>query len=254
MRNKIRNVYRRSYTTVLAAAASIVIVVLIVGTLLYVYQDRVITELSSENESLKTQISELERKISLLNGQLTQKEPQTTDGSALDEKDAEDAIWKTSSSVITALKDKDMKMLSGFVHPDKGVRFSPYSYVETEKDIVLSAEQIKESMESSKIYSWGHYDGTGDPIELKFSDYYNRFVYDRDFASAGYVGFNKTFKSGNTINNAREVYPEAIIVEYHIPSFDARYEGMDWKSLRLVFEEKSGVWYLTGVIHDEWTI
>jgi hypothetical protein len=29
---------------------------------------------------------------------------------------------------------------------------------------------------------------------------------------------------------------------------------MDWESLRLVFQEEGGVWYLVGVIHDEWTI
>jgi len=29
---------------------------------------------------------------------------------------------------------------------------------------------------------------------------------------------------------------------------------MDWRSLKLVFKEKDGNWYLVGVVHDEWTI
>jgi hypothetical protein len=29
---------------------------------------------------------------------------------------------------------------------------------------------------------------------------------------------------------------------------------MDWRSLRLVFEEQGGSWYLVGIVHDQWTI
>jgi len=249
MVNKMQSEYGRGFAAVLAAVAGIVIVILIAVTLF----------------DVKNQISYLQQEISQVKEQLDkevqtpqedksdQKEPQAN-GGVLDEKAAEEAVWKTSAGVIEALKNKDMKTLSGYVHPDKGVRFSPYAYVEKEKDVVLTAKQIEKAMESSEVYLWGNYDGSGEPIELKFSDYYDRFVYDSDFESADYIGFNKTFKSGNTINNAREVYPEAIIVEYHIPYIDPKYEGMDWRSLRLVFEEKNGVWYLTGIIHDEWTI
>jgi len=29
---------------------------------------------------------------------------------------------------------------------------------------------------------------------------------------------------------------------------------MDWGRLRLVFEGKDNIWYLVGIINDEWTI
>jgi len=29
---------------------------------------------------------------------------------------------------------------------------------------------------------------------------------------------------------------------------------MDWKSLRLVFKERNGKFFLVGIGHDEWTI
>jgi hypothetical protein len=29
---------------------------------------------------------------------------------------------------------------------------------------------------------------------------------------------------------------------------------MDWRSLRLVFMQDGGTWYLAGIIHDQWTI
>jgi hypothetical protein len=29
---------------------------------------------------------------------------------------------------------------------------------------------------------------------------------------------------------------------------------MDWVSLRLVFLQEDGTWFLVGVVHDQWTI
>jgi hypothetical protein len=60
---------------------------------------------------------------------------------------------------------------------------------------------------------------------------------------------------GNSVDNAAQVYPDARIVEYHVPGRNPDYGGMDWRSLRLVFEEgEGGRWLLVAVIHDEWTI
>lgn len=162
-------------------------------------------------------------------------------------------IEKRSKDVLTAIKNYDMKKVANYVHPDKGVRFSPYAYVDVKKDLVFTAKQVKNLASDTKIYHWGYYDGSGEPIQLKFSDYYQRFIYDVDFVNAPQVGYNKTLGHGNTINNAFEVYKNSIIVEYHFPGFDPQYEGMDWRSLRLVYQKKNNVWYLVGVIHDQWT-
>ena len=43
-------------------------------------------------------------------------------------------------------------------------------------------------------------------------------------------------------------------VEYYFSGFDKQYEGLDWRSLSIVFEKKAEAWYITGIIHDEWTI
>ena len=56
------------------------------------------------------------------------------------------------------------------------------------------------------------------------------------------------------MNNVRAIYPKSIVVEYYYDGFDPQYEGMDWQSLRLVFESEADRWVLVGIIHDEWTI
>jgi len=169
-------------------------------------------------------------------------------------KEAEKIIASRAKDAILAVKHKDMEKLSRFIHPDKGVRFSPCSYVNIKKDLVFSAEKIKYIFKDTAKYVWGDYDGTGFPIELTFKEYYKQFIYDQAFDNAKEIVYNKIIGRGNTLNNNFETYPGSIIVEYHFPGFDPKYEGMDWVSLRLAFEEKDGVWYLVGIIHDSWTI
>lgn len=155
--------------------------------------------------------------------------------------------------VITALAAKDMQGLADLVHPEMGVRFSPYAYVQ-EEQLVFTPDQLPGLFESDGVYTWGAYDGTGQPIDLTFSAYFDEFVYSADFVHAEETAVNERLGDGNTINNISEFYPESAFVEYHFSGFDPQYDGLDWQSLRLVFKQEGGQWYLIGIVHDEWTI
>lgn len=163
-------------------------------------------------------------------------------------------IERRAKDVILAIKNKDMSKLANFIHSEKGVRFSPYSYINRNSDRVFSRPQIQRLFTENKKYVWGVSPGSGMSIQMTPRQYFNSFVYDQDFANAKQIGYNQVLGRGNSRNNSFEVYPKAIIVEYYFPGFDPKYKGMDWKSLRLVFEEKGNNWYLVGIIHDQWTI
>jgi len=165
----------------------------------------------------------------------------------------EEIVAVQASAVIQALENRDMAALSTLVHPTRGVRFSAYAFVQ-ESDLVFMPGQIEGLLADPSPYTWGAYDGSGLPIELTFAEYYDRFVYDQDFANAEQVGYNQIIGMGNSINNCFEFYPGAMVVEYHFSGFDPAFEGLDWKSLRLVFQAEGELWYLVGVIHDGWTI
>ena len=171
-----------------------------------------------------------------------------------------DATAARAAQIIVALRDRDIQELADLAHPVKGVTFSPYTYVRPlqgapgEADLVFSATQLRGVWDDPTVYHWGRYDGSGEPIDLTFQEYYERFVYDVDFARPDIVGFNETIGQGNSINNIAEVYPIALTIEYHFEGFDPDYAGMDWRSLRLVLEEYEGIWFLVGIVHDEWTI
>jgi len=171
-----------------------------------------------------------------------------------DEKSSSENISETAKEAVNALRDKDMEKLSELVHPEKGVRFSPYAFVDVKNDLVFAANDVKNLLSDTTIYTWGSYDGTGDPIELTFDEYYKKFIYDADFANAEQVGYNEILGKGNTIENSAEVYKDSVVVEYHFSGIDPKYEGMDWRSLRIVFEKFEDSWYIVGIIHDQWTI
>ncbi|NLY29430.1 MAG: hypothetical protein GX047_02240 [Firmicutes bacterium] len=169
--------------------------------------------------------------------------------------DAKRIIEERATEALKIIKERDFAALAERVHPS-GVRFSPYSYVDVSEngDLVFSPEQVRAFEEDDTTYTWGHYDGTGFPIELTPREYFDEFVYTADFINAENVSYNETLGVGNTLENQFEVYPDAIIVEYHFSGLDPQYGGMDWQSLRLAFEELEGDWYLVGVIHNQWTI
>lgn len=167
---------------------------------------------------------------------------------------AKQAIGKRTEQVIQALKKSDFIQLATYVHPNKGVRFSPYAYIELETDLVLTTSQLKKVVNDNNKQIWGVHEGSGEPISLSFSDYYKKFIYNNDFSNATQVVYNTNIINSNTRNNMREVYPDAIIVEYHFPGFEPHLEGDDWSSLRLVFESFEKEWYLVGVIHAQWSV
>jgi len=167
---------------------------------------------------------------------------------------AQKIIEETSNKVINAISTKNFDTISEFVHPAKGVRFTPYTYVLLEDDVVFNVEQIENFFNKQDVYLWGHYDGTGFEISLTPNEYYDEFIYTEDFINAEEIGYNEVLSSGNMLENQFEVYENAIVVEYYFSGFNPEYTGMDWRSLRLVFEEYEGDWKLVGVIHNQWTI
>lgn len=155
--------------------------------------------------------------------------------------------------IINALAEDDLATVAGFVHPVMGVRFSPYTYVEDEHLVFMSAE-LPGLFDDETIFLWGVYDGIGDPIELTFTEYYAAFVYSADFAKPEAMAVNEELGWSSMINNIADFYPGSSFVEFHFSGFVEEYGGLDWASLRLVFLEENGVWFLVGIVNDQWTI
>lgn len=200
-------------------------------------------ELNKEIITLNSKIEELTEKNEELNTQLNNNN--TTQSQNL---------LSTALDVMEIIKNKDMGNLSNYVDSNKGLRFTPYFYVDIQNDKVFNAQQVTGLAQDTTIYNWGDYDGSGEPIDLNFNDYYEKFIYDNDFINPHIIGNNTPIGSGNIIDNVATEYPNASFVEFHFTGFDPQYGGIDWSSLRLVFEQSGNQWYLVGIIHGQWTI
>lgn len=175
-------------------------------------------------------------------------------GRSLSAGDAQRLVGARVAATIDALKRRDGAALAALAHPTKGVRFTPYPFVATARDVVLMRVDLTNVYTDTKTRTWGVTDGKGDPITLTFSDYNARYIYSRDFVSASKTAYNKPIGSGNSIDNTADVYPNAVLFEAYDPGPDPAMESFRWQSLRLLFEPDGGTWYLVGVVHGEWTI
>lgn len=166
-------------------------------------------------------------------------------------------LLQFSNQVLSDIKNSGHSVLTDIIHPEEGIRFSPYGYIDTVSDIHFSLHNYIEAVKEinpDKEYTWGEFDGSGEPIKMTLGKYFKRFVYDADFINAPVISINECKAGGNSLNNIFKVYGSHEFVEYYFPGFDPKYDGMDWKALRLVFKKSGGKYRLVAIIHDEWTI
>lgn len=163
------------------------------------------------------------------------------------------SLTGVAEQTIQAIKTQDFATLATLASVN-GVRFSAYEHVNATTDIVLSIQQIANALTISAAYTRWNYDGSGEPISLWIGQYWAKFVYDVDFATAPIQQRNQVVQRGNVINNIANVYAGKQIIEYHFNGFDAQYDGMDWKSLYLIFGQENWEWKLIGVVHGQRTI
>ena len=166
-----------------------------------------------------------------------------------------EAARKAALEVVAALKARDMATVARYAHPTQGVRFSPYAFVDPKTDQVWKAEELAGWFADTQTRVWGTEDGSGFDIERTPTAYYERFVFPKDFTTGATVSVNDDQARGNSINNAAQVYPDGVRVEFYLPPTQTP-EGpnIDWRALRLVFVGMAGEPKLVAVIHDQWTI
>ena len=165
----------------------------------------------------------------------------------------QDSIKATGRQVLTFLKQRNYPELVKYFSV-KGVRFVPYGFIDTTSSKLLTSEDFLKAIDKKWILSWGSYDGTGDPIKLTVTTYVKNFVYNADYLNAEATAFDAVMKQGSSINNIKDIYPNHHYLDYHFSGFDQKFAGMDWTSLRLVFEHQDGQYFLVAIIHDQWTI
>lgn len=200
-------------------------------------------EIENEKKLLETEIQKLEKTATDLNKYMATTEQNL---SAL----SEDIISNTTKDVITYIKDRNLKKLSEYVHPVKGLRVSYNSEIKINSETLIQKSQLSGLLEDTTKYKWGITDGQGQLVNLTFKDYYDSYIYDVDYDSKAEVIYNKyTQRPNQSNNNIYEIYNSGIVVEYFYKGTKAN-NYTDWKSLYLCYENYESKWYLSGIIHS----
>lgn len=156
---------------------------------------------------------------------------------------------------LSYIRMSDYVSLSSIVHPEYGLVFSPYSTVNLSSNKCFSRNQVSGFASDTTDYVWGVKNESGEPIELTPAEYFAQYVYVYDYSKADIIGVNQIARSGNALENVKEVFPEAYYIDFCIlGSNQNSSEGIiSWSILRLVFEEYKDDLMLTAVIHSEYT-
>lgn len=166
--------------------------------------------------------------------------------------DKVDALKLANDEVLKALKDKDYTAFASLIHPQKGICFSMYAFVNLKEDKHFSKADFEKYQPTKTLFTWGTQDGSGDPYKATVNDYLGKWVFSKDFTTSQY-SLNKFIGGGNSLNNLKEIYPKADFTENYIKGTE-KSGNMDWKTVRFVFEEFEGKYYLIAVVNDQWTI
>ncbi len=161
---------------------------------------------------------------------------------------------KTSAeAVITILQDNQLWNLVEWIHPEKWIRFSPYTYIDVDEHNVLFPEDIINNIDQNFI--WGYTDWKWDAIDMSISEYIGMYAGNADYLwLADEVLIDYETMRWNNLNNINEIYLDSSYIEYYISWFEPQYDGMDWKSLTIVFEKFEEVYYVVWIINWSWTI
>ena len=156
--------------------------------------------------------------------------------------------------ILAILHAKNYTALTTYVHPTEGIRFAPYTYIDTVVHKVYSAKAFTSMVTNTKKYVWGLQDGSGDPIKLSASAYLNKYVYATNYVTNGVIALNKpATKVGNALNNIQQYYKGYQYASIYYKGTAAA-SNMDWRSLTLVTKAYKGKLYIVAIINNQWTI
>ncbi len=117
-----------------------------------------------------------------------------------------------AAEILPLLQSQDFAALAPFIHPELGVRISPYGYVNVETDLVFSREEVAAFGSNQQVYLWGVQAGSGMDITLTIAEYWPEYVTSQTPTQAWALLLAPTRKASNTIDNFAEVYPTGIML------------------------------------------
>ncbi|GAA0454287.1 hypothetical protein [Alkalibacillus silvisoli] len=183
----------------------------------------------------------------------TREETESQDRTEQTEQDSEAIVTEQSDEIIEHLANENYSAIADYIHEERGLLFSPYVNV-SDDDLIFDADEVANFETDDNIYEWGIEDGRGEPIELTPMEYHDQYVFQHDYTNPDERLVDAFEDRSSMENNIQAYFKESHVVEYYVEGSD-EYEGMDFGSINLVYEENTeGEWKLIAIVNEEWTI
>ena len=160
--------------------------------------------------------------------------------------------YVSAVETLTAISNRDYGILSKYAHSKKGIVFSPDCYVSYEEDSTFLPEEI-EKFYAGNVHYWGYYDASDIPLNLTADEYFELYVYNKDYLHCKNIGINVVLGVGNGVENVAEAFPESIFIEFYDEGTEF-YEGLDWGSLKLVLVKENGRYKVVAIINSGYVL
>ncbi|WP_078556336.1 hypothetical protein [Bacillus alkalicellulosilyticus] len=172
------------------------------------------------------------------------------DASDQDLREEQILIEQKAKEILQVLHNRDMEQLASFVHKDKGLLFAPEAYI-ADYSMIFPQSQVARLLEDQTEYVWGLQEANSE-IKLTPENYFNERIQPERFLDSDEVNLDPNVPSGERSTNIKDYFPESKVVEFHYAGTE-QYEGMDWRSLHLVFEKnEQAVWDLVAIVNGLW--
>lgn len=173
--------------------------------------------------------------------------------SDVDVKNLDDPVLleQKATEILHAIHDRNMDLLSSYVHSGKGLLLSPY-YSVSDYTVVFEKNEIQTLLENETKYLWG-YGEANTEIRLTPSAYLEQYLEVARFFNSDEVFVERQNQQVDSTNYLKEVFPDSKIVEFYHAGTEI-YSGMDWRSVNLVFEQDvNGMWKLVAIVNNLFT-
>lgn len=164
-------------------------------------------------------------------------------------------IVELAHALMGFAADKQYAKIADDIHPTKGIRFSPYPYVDVKEHKHFTADEFRAQVNAhaKKKVLWGTSDPLGEKMNFTVEAYFKSYGYDMDYLEKGKWAYNEGLGHSTTIDNSAEVYPGDNFVDFYYGGDDPDNEPFNWGSIRLVFEMVDGKPYVVAWIHNAWS-
>lgn len=161
-----------------------------------------------------------------------------------------------AADLLSLVARADYAALSARACDRGALAFAPYARNLSRLHLSrLEAAELRRFASIDRLYEWGRYDGSGEPIRLTPLAYHQRFVWDIDYRTRALpqrMGVDQ-LRTDSDLAAVAQAFPGAEAIVYRYPGAE-RLDRKDARELILVGRTRPQGWCLLALAHSEDTV